>query len=74
MPAKMQTQLNRVAVKHVPMNQVWQPQLCVYHKFFNEVCVAGHMQFKRARTSQSFGGGTMLTSRTRRLTIIQQRH
>jgi hypothetical protein len=32
------------------------------------------MQFKRARTSQSFGGGTMLTSRTRRLTIIQQRH
>jgi hypothetical protein len=36
MPAKMQTQLNRVAVKHVPMNQVWQPQLCVYHKFFKK--------------------------------------
>jgi hypothetical protein len=30
------------------MNKVWQPQLCVYHKSFGEVCVAGDVQFKRA--------------------------
>ena len=30
------------------MNKVWQPQLCVYHKSFSEVCVAGDVQFKRA--------------------------
>jgi len=30
------------------MNKTWQPQLCVYHKSFSEVCVAGDEQFKRA--------------------------
>jgi hypothetical protein len=34
------------------MNKIWQPQLCVNHKSFSEVCVAGDVQFKRASLDQ----------------------
>jgi hypothetical protein len=34
------------------MDKIWQPQLCVNHKSFSEICVAGDVQFKRASVNK----------------------